>query len=142
MNSLVSIGGILKWIVLKIKGEKVFVGGQCNLCGRCCRHIYLFDAHGRIIKSKSHFDALCHSFPENRRFRIINEDSEGLVFECSMLTEEGLCGDHEHRPALCRSYPSPMIYYSDFSLSDYCGYTIQTGKPFDRHFESAVDDEA
>lgn len=141
MFSLLSVKGIFKWLRLKMKGEKVFVGGQCNLCGRCCKHIYLFDADGRIIKNKKHFERMCQVFPDSRRFKVIAEEPAALVFECSMLTEEGICGDHENRPALCRNYPSPMMYYSNFTLNDYCGYTIQAGKPFDSHFEKAMKEQ-
>jgi hypothetical protein len=81
---------------------------------------------GRWIRGEKYFEKEKARAPELARFVPHGEDEDGrLVFHCTLLTEEGLCGDHEHRPDLCRNHPNASVFYSGVALMPYCGYRFR-----------------
>ena len=129
--------GLMKWLRLKLTGREMVVGGSCLMCGRCCRRLNL--SYGdRWIRSEKDFNSLVEDFPEYKRFHIVDETPAGLlVFECDMLTQEGLCGDHDGRPDICREYPEPDLPFTGGELLDHCGYSFKEVPSFKKHLEKA-----
>ncbi len=71
--------------------------------------------------------------PEFGRFIYIETDAEGfLVFRCSLITKEGLCGDYENRLPLCRNFPEKTLPFYGGALPSGCGYYFQEVVPFAR----------
>ncbi len=98
--------------------------GKCNMCGKCCRHVYLRD-RGKLVKSfKEYFEmvrfdsSLSKFVPQGR-----NEYGE-IYFACSKVRRDGKCGLYEKRPFLCRAYPDlSMLRYGAVPKGD-CGFSF------------------
>ncbi len=129
---MLTIRSLISYLKLKFKHHEVYFEGQCLQCGNCCRHIYLFENSGKIIKSRRQFNKLLKKHPDHDRFEIVAKDNGGLVFKCNWLTEEDTCKDHENRLQLCRNYPSKVMYYTNFTTGEYCGYRLKTGASFSK----------
>ncbi len=129
--------GLAKWLWHKARGREVVVAGQCDMCGRCCLHLNL--SYGdRWIRKEKDFRAMLKDYPDYDRFELIGKTDGGLlIFKCSMITEDGKCGDHENRPDICREYPDPDLLYSGGELLDHCGYSFKVVPSFKRVMQAA-----
>ncbi len=95
------------------------IKGECKRCGKCCKNVYSVD-----MESEGEFKFMQFLFPSYRRFYIKGKDESGnFVFACKFVTEEGLCGVYEKRPAICKRYPAKSIKYCA-KLHDGCGYKV------------------
>lgn len=108
-----------------VTGLEVRVVGECKGCGRCCREIVLHSS-GRWIRTERHFEREKQKDSALERFRPLDTDDDGrIIFGCSLLRDDGLCGDYENRLPLCRNHPNPGLYYSGVTLAPYCGYRFK-----------------
>ena len=111
-------------------------------CGKCCKNIALVRS-GRPIRSLHRFKRLQKKVPFYRLLEFDRQDPEdGLVyFRCTKLGEDGLCTDHENRPAECRAYPDPRMFRHGARLLEGCSYKVEyddtfgnvLGAELDRH---------
>ncbi len=125
MSVVFSWKGVFRWLRAKLLRSEVVVEGHCRMCGECCRDIMILDG-GSWIGSEAAFRKLVEEKPEYARFYPTGKDDAGpLCFCCIHLGDDGLCRDHENRPAICRRYPTPRIYYRGCDLRLDCGYSFK-----------------
>ncbi len=125
-----SISGFLYFCFLQLRGKELIVGGSCHACGRCCHRISLHDG-SRWLRRKEDFARLVAEQPEFGRFTVIDTDKEGfLVFSCSVVTENGQCGDYQERLPLCRKFPEKTLPFCGGKLPAGCGYYFREVVPF------------
>lgn len=130
-------GGMLRWLRMKAQGREMAVMGACMMCGRCCRQLNL-SYKDKWLRKEKEFERLFLTHEEFMRFRVTGRTAEGLlIFECDKITEEGLCGDHEGRPALCREYPLPELVFTGGELLDHCGYELRETPSFKKALSKA-----
>ncbi len=133
-----SLGQLWRRIYYLIRGTTPVMRGHCNLCGRCCREIYL-NAESGPIRSRWQFDRLCKKKPEFKRFVIVeNKFMKKLVFRCSMLSEEGTCMDYDNRPLLCKRFPYSNIVYYGKAPSGKCGFYLAETTNFARILKKTI----
>ena len=80
----------------KLAAMKANAGKVCKKCGECCK---------RVSFSFIPATADMQKYYELRGFRIMEYEGRKYVevnIPCSNLTKEGLCGDYENRPDICR----------------------------------------
>ncbi|MBU1610608.1 MAG: YkgJ family cysteine cluster protein [Proteobacteria bacterium] len=112
----------LKWFLFRREPEVV---GECRQCGCCCRAIVL-RVGGKWLRSRRVFERARAKDSEMERFVIEEKDDDGrLVFSCTLLTDQGLCGDYANRLDLCQRHPALSLYYSGVVLADYCGFKLK-----------------
>lgn len=126
----------LKKIILsKIMKKKYFREGKCNLCGKCCQHIYIRHSD-KIIKNEVHFEALKSQHFFYSYLKVIETDETGLIFECTKLDKEkGACTAYEQRPLLCRQYPNEAVFMMGVTISKECGFKFVPIYSFEEVFE-------
>ncbi len=130
-----SLQGLLRLLILKIAGKDYLIVGSCIGCGSCCRKINLKTSKG-WIRSEEHFKRMLKVHHDFQRFDIAGKDSQGfLQFSCSWLMSSGLCRDHKNRLDICRKYPAKSLMFCGGSISEECGYTIETVTPFKKILE-------
>lgn len=145
--------GLFRWLRARILRSEVAVTGQCRMCGDCCKDIMILD-ETFWISSEEAFRRLVKEKPEYTRFFITGKGESGpLYFSCIHQDENGLCTDHENRPAICRRYPTRRIYYRGCDLRQDCGYSFEartfrqawwrirgkTSPPFDTVFKDELE---
>lgn len=76
----------------------------CDGCDECCHYVAL--EIDRPTCKKDYSDLFWHLLHEGVAVYIGHDKSWNLEFasRCSKLTDEGLCGDYENRPVICREY--------------------------------------
>jgi len=82
------------------------VSGTCIKCGRCCELLAMGVPRG-IARRAYLLQAIGWYYEINYGFvleEILNE--RWLIFSCTNLTPEGLCGIYPRRPRICREYPN------------------------------------
>ena len=88
-------------------------GGLCAVClepGACCKKLNLSggprSALGEHVGSPMSFERAEHiALKVGIPFRPSEQRADGTwLWTCNQLTDEGLCGIYESRPALCRSF--------------------------------------
>ncbi len=122
----------LYFLFLKIRRKELMTGGFCNGCGRCCHRISLHNGK-RWLRSEDEFMQLVKEQPEFSRFTLIDRDTDGfLVFRCSLVTAEGLCGDYDNRLPLCRNFPEKTLPFCGGKLPAGCGYYFCEVTPFSK----------
>ncbi len=130
-----SLQGLLRKLLLKIYGKDYLVAGSCIGCGSCCRKINLRTSTG-WIRSEEHFKRMLKLNHDFHRFEITGKDSQGfLQFSCSWLMSSDFCRDHKNRLDICRKYPAKSLMFCGGSISEGCGYTIETVTPFKKVLE-------
>jgi len=119
-----------KFFYLKILRRKYFRTGKCNLCGRCCRNIYV--KHGKsFIADEKLFNRLKPLHPFYFDLEIIGKDEMGLLFSCKNLDEETkMCKIHKKRAKICRDYPMEEILKMGGTLAEGCGYRFEPIEKF------------
>ncbi len=127
-----SLQGILRFVILKIRGKDYYISGSCEGCGNCCRKINLKTSKG-WIRSEVQFRTMLEIHEDFNRFQIIGKDEQGfLQFTCSWLLPSGLCKDHQHRLKICKIYPAKSLMFCGGKIPDECGFKIQMVTPFDK----------
>jgi uncharacterized protein len=139
--------GIMKWLAVAAHGKQMAISGECLMCGNCCRRICLTGGNF-WIRSEKEYRKCLKKYPEYEWFRPLGRSWPGvLVFECTKLGEDGLCGDYENRPGFCREYPHTDIFFMGAELPEKCGYKFvvvpdfkkmlhhESVKPTDRQFD-------
>ncbi|MBF0275734.1 MAG: YkgJ family cysteine cluster protein [Nitrospinae bacterium] len=130
-----SPGYLYRYFFLQLSGKEVIVSGRCRQCGSCCKELSL-DIDGEWIKSEKNFERLKSRYPEYDRMEITGRDSSGnLTFQCTWLSEENMCKDHENRLEICDTFPNKELYIMGGKLPDGCGYKLQAGVPFNKVLE-------
>ncbi|MDQ7823554.1 MAG: YkgJ family cysteine cluster protein [Candidatus Eremiobacteraeota bacterium] len=108
----------------RVLGKSFLVKGKCRRCGRCCRQMAL-TLGGRKIGTEEDFDTLKKLFPAYQRFVIQGTAPGGaLVFSCTRLGSENLCGDYRRRPSFCRQFPDVQSFDLLHLLPEGCGYSL------------------
>jgi Fe-S-cluster containining protein len=110
--------------------------GSCGQCGSCCKDIHLVHEE-RCIDSKELFDALKQKHTEYEYFEPVDQDDQGLIFQCTHLQPDNSCGIYETRPLLCRQYPNEKILMVGGHLAKRCGYHFELL----RSFQSILDEK-
>lgn len=122
---LFSLRGFGRWVRAGLLRDKVHRTGHCLMCGKCCKSIMLSD-EGKWLRNRRDLKALIKKEPEYARFRITGNTTCGrLLFTCSLLGEDNLCGDHENRLFVCREYPTIALYFEGGDTGTTCGYSIK-----------------
>ena len=103
--------------------------GSCNMCGRCCKNIYVRHA-AEPIQTEEEFETLKNRHSFYSYLKVIGKDEIGLIFECQNL-QEGKCKIHKKRPLICRKYPQEEIFTMGGALCEECGYKFTPKKSFD-----------
>ena len=108
--------------------RKYYRYGQCNRCGSCCSKIYV--NHGKaFVQTVEELEKLKKLHPFYTYIEVVDKDDNGLVFKCSKFDKEKrICTIHKKRPAICRKYPSEIIFPMGAELDEKCGYYF---KPID-----------
>ncbi|MGC9519989.1 MAG: YkgJ family cysteine cluster protein [Desulfuromonadaceae bacterium] len=136
---MLSLGGWLRHMRLRLQKRELVVRGQCHRCGRCCRRIQI--QQGRHwLRSRRAFRKLVRSHPEYSRFNIIGRDSHGLLlFECAWLQDDNTCADHAHRLDICRDFPAKGIFFCGGQLPHGCGYRVEEVTSFARILQDKME---
>ena len=118
---------------------KIRLTGECNQCGKCCNHIYLWQDDYTFDEYESGRYIIAH----NGRFLKIPKDhilnnfyDGGYVIEypikcvnhslCS--NQKTLCKIHDFKPKVCARFPSvsdPSFHMMKFMQGDKCGYDVE-----------------
>ena len=131
-------GGLALWLKLRATGKELQVAGACLRCGLCCRQLNL-SYRDRWLRRIPDFHRMLEDHPEYSRFHITGKTGGGLLlFECEHITPEGLCGDHDGRPDICRNYPEKDLLFSGGELLPYCGYRFVEAPSFRKMLEKAA----
>ena len=128
---------IKKFYYLKILKRRYYRYGKCNMCGRCCKNIYVWHEK-KVISSKEEFEKIKNksSYSFYKHIRITGNDDFGLIFSCDKFDEEKkLCKDHKKRPSICKNYPNEKIFSFGASLYDDCGYSFKPIESFDEVYK-------
>lgn len=129
---MISIHGWWRRLRLRLTGKELLVTGGCRQCGKCCQRLQI--QHGRRwLRSKKQFQALVREHPAYACFEICDRDRNGLlVFNCTLLGNDGRCRAYTQRPLICRDFPNKGIFWCGAALPIGCGYTLSEGVPFAR----------
>ena len=96
--------------------------GECHMCGKCCRHVYLRE-EGNLITSFDQYLNLIQDDPKMKRFKPKGRDSEGgLFFSCEYISRDNKCLDYEGRPDICRAYPALSMLRYGSTPKEECGF--------------------
>lgn len=117
---------------LKILRRKYYRFGSCNMCGACCKNIYVRHKND-IIKTEEDFEKIkeAETYSFYHHITVIGKDDFGLVFECQKFDKEkNLCKEHKKRPDICRNYPSEEIFKMGACLKEDCGYHFEPIESF------------
>ena len=87
---------------------------------------HVLQKYGLIINdSKTKLE----EFPFYTYIEVVDKDDNGLVFKCNKFDKEKhICTIHKKRPAICRKYPSEIIFKMGAAIGEQCGYYF---KPID-----------
>ncbi|MGL4736867.1 MAG: YkgJ family cysteine cluster protein [Cellulosilyticaceae bacterium] len=94
----------------------------CNGCYTCCHRVgdlvelTPFDAYEIVSHLNMSFDALLGNklaLQKNNKLMLPYLKMEGETERCSLLSEEGRCTIHGHRPNICRLFPLGRVYEND-----------------------------
>ncbi len=130
--------GLIKYLLMRLQGKSLLVGGSCNGCGSCCRRLSLEGRNG-WLRSVRDFKRIKSEYPEYQRFEMIGRDEQGfLIFNCSWCTDEGDCGDYDNRLLLCRNFPEKSLKFSGGSLPLSCGYRFLEVEPFEKSLNREI----
>ena len=141
MLPCITFRGFIRWLWLKLTGKQVVIRGHCLQCGNCCRRISLM-VDGKWIKTEKQFNEALKEFPDFSRFTPIpREKSEGIIFTCTHLTKDNLCGDYSGRPDLCRRHPTLNTWFNGAEIGRYCGYYYSVEKSFGKCLRKAHEKE-
>jgi uncharacterized protein len=133
-----SLHGVIRSLLLHLRGKSILVTGSCRQCGSCCRSISLEGRHG-WLRSEKAFQEIIEDYPEYGRFVIIGKDTDGfLLFSCNWHTAEGGCSDYENRLSLCRKFPESSLVFAGGRLPPTCGYGFAEVVPFKKVLAAAV----
>ncbi len=133
-----TLPGLLRRLMLRIRGKTIMVAGSCIRCGSCCLSISLEGPFG-WLRSERTFKKMVIASPEYKRFVIIGRDAQGyLLFRCTCVTQDGSCGDYDKRPALCRHFPESSLPFAGGQLPPTCGYRFVEGVSFKKVLNAAV----
>ncbi|MBE0583566.1 MAG: YkgJ family cysteine cluster protein [Desulfofustis sp.] len=129
--------GGMTLFLLRICGRDLIRTGSCRCCGCCCQLINL-RVGGRWLTSSAQFDRVVQDHPQYRQFVVNGVDHQGLLqLSCTLLRDDGRCGDYENRPALCRSFPTKSLVLCGGVLPPSCGYVITSAVPFAKRLQTA-----
>lgn len=105
--------------------------GSCNLCGKCCSHIYLVYGQ-QTINSLEMFASVQDKNPEYNYFKPLSSqnDPEGILFQCIHLQADKSCGIYQNRPDFCKKYPSEHSIIMGGKLAEGCGYQFKLIQSF------------
>lgn len=132
--------GLLRFIVMKFRKRQMLVTGVCNCCGACCRKLSLDDGGG-WIRSEKQFTSILGEHPEYSCFEITGRDTSGiLLFRCTHITEEGICGAYDKRFHFCKDFPDKNLIFCGGGLPPECGYQLRTVVPFSKILQSTLDE--
>jgi len=135
-----TLTGCCRRLKLKFVDKTVIIRGACRRCGRCCRKLCL-DINGRWVSSANRFRKLVRDNPDYGRFHITGRNPFGcLEFVCDRLQPDGSCGDHDHRPDICRKYPERELYFTGGVLPPWCGYYFEEVPDFEKLIRTAGSD--
>ena len=127
-----SLDGILKYLLLKLRGKSILVTGSCRGCGTCCQSICLEGRDG-WLRSRVAFEKVVKKYPEYKRFEIIGKDLQGfLLFRCTWCTPQGTCLNYENRLPLCSNFPESSLLFAGGRLPTNCGYAFTEVVPFEK----------
>lgn len=142
MRQLLSTGreffsGGLTLFLLRLCGRELVRTGSCRCCGSCCRRINL-RVGGSWLSSPEQFDRVRRDHPPYRRFVVSGVDAQGLLqLNCTLLQDDGRCGDYENRPSICKSFPTTSLLLCGGILPPGCGYAITPAVPFAKRLRTA-----
>lgn len=129
--------GGLTLFLLRLCGRELVRTGGCRCCGSCCQRINL-RVGGTWLTAPEQFDRVCRDHVEYRRFVVSGIDDQGLLqLTCTLLQDDGRCGDYEHRPAICRSFPTTSLVLCGGVLPPGCGFAITPAVPFAKRLQTA-----
>lgn len=127
-----SLTGWARFIRLKLAGKEVIVRGFCTQCGACCQGFCL-NINCAWLLSRRRLQRELQKHPLYDRFEVDGKNARGnFEFNCSYLTEEGTCKDHENRPSLCKGYPERDLYFMNATLPEDCSYYYEEVTSFAR----------
>jgi Fe-S-cluster containining protein len=112
--------------------------GSCNMCGKCCKDIYLIH-HDRTIESIEEFETLKPDNPEYQHFIPVQTTPDGVQFQCKHLSSENRCQIYANRPDFCRKYPSEKTLLLGGQLAKGCGFQFELLKTFDEVLSKVAD---
>lgn len=117
-----ALHNLKKFFYLKILRRKYYRTGKCNLCGKCCKNIYV--KHGKkFIDDEKLFNRLKPLHPFYFDLEIIGKDEVGLLFACKNLdAATKMCKIHKKRAKICRDYPMEEILNMGGVLAPDCGF--------------------
>lgn len=134
-----TIVGFINFTILKLTRREIFIEGTCHCCGACCRSLCLDDGKGWIRREKD-FNAVVRDNPGYNCFKIIGRDSSGyLLFRCSLILDNGKCGQYDSRFQFCKDFPDPKLPFCGGQLPRGCGYTFKSGVPFSKILSEEID---
>ncbi|MFT5698234.1 MAG: hypothetical protein ACI8ZB_001088 [Desulforhopalus sp.] len=134
-----TIVGFTHYIILKLRKKEIIIGGSCHCCGDCCRRLSLDDGNG-WIRSKKKFAVVVSANPQYKCFEIIGTDNNGyLLFACTLLSDDGKCGDYSNRFQFCRDFPDKNLIFCGGGLPSGCGYRFQSVVPFAKILNETIE---
>lgn len=137
---MLSLGGWLRHVRLRLQKRELIIRGHCRQCGSCCRRIQIQQGR-RWLSSRRAFKHLVRKHPEYQRFNIIGRDSQGLLlFECTWLLDDNTCSGHALRLDICRNFPAKEIFFCGGQLPYGCGYNVEEVVPFDRILQDKLEE--
>ncbi len=97
--------------------------GSCNQCGECCKNIAI-GMERRMLNIKLLRNAVIrwNAWLNGLIYKETIFEEEVILFECSYLGADGLCGDYENRPQFCRDYPKVRDFFLQPVFYPKCSY--------------------